>query len=221
MKILLSGPIEGRLSYLFDIAKQFEVHWIVAAGDFGIWPDPMKMDRASRRFAKKEFALRYVGADPRPINIPALTISGVHDDNRFLQHRQTANNTEILDNVSWLAQGYRTTIGFEGPACRVTGFGRAYSEATYNGQFGKRSHRHYTRRDVERACSSGPTDLLIVYDYLDAPGIRNVIFATRPKLILNVKHPNRKVYSQVQGIKVITLDRFETDIVYWENNEFN
>lgn len=220
MNILLSGPIQGHLSNLFDNAKSVDAHWIVCTGDFGIFPDPDVMDRAAKQHASKEFSLRYVGADPRPINIPVLTISGVHDDNRFLQRRVAAGNTEILSNVHFLANGYRTVIGFDGPPCRVTGIGRAYSEATYNEQYGRRSHRHYTRRDIERACSSGPTDLLVVYDHLDSPGIRNVIFATRPKLIVTTSHENRKSYSEVQGIKVISLGRFEGKLVKWEDERF-
>ena len=178
------------------------------------------MDKASRAHAGTEFASRYIGADPRPITVPVLTIAGVHDDNRWLAHRQSVNNTEILNNVHWLAQGYRTVIGQHGPVCRVTGLGRAYSEATYNDQYSKRSHRHYTRHDMERACSSGPTDLLVLYEHLDAPGIRNVIFATRPKLIVTVDHPNRKSYEEVQGIDVLTLGRYEGKIVDWEGDQF-
>lgn len=222
MKLLLSGPVEGYLEDLFNLAKEKEANWIICAGDFGVFPDPQRMDRASRIYASKEFSLRYVGADARPIRIPVLFIAGVHDDNKFLQSRVIANNTEVLSNVHFLAQGYRTNIGFEPsqPSCRVTGLGRAYSAATYNGQRNKRSLRHYTRRDTERACSSGPTDLLVVYEHIDFPGIRNIIYATRPKLILTVDHNNRKQYDNVQGIDVITLNRREFKIVQWVDGRF-
>lgn len=222
MRILLSGPVEGHIEQLYKNAEDSKVQWVVAAGDFGIWPDPGRMDRAARRYHNKEFAHRYVGSDPRPINIPILTIAGAHDDNRWLNHRQIVNNTEILNNVHWLAQGYRTQIGFEidQVPCRVTGLGRAYSEVTYNGESNRRSHRHYTRRDVERACSSGPTDLLIIYEHLDAPGLRNVIYATRPKLILNVQHPNRKWHLKVQGIDVFSLGRHDNAIINWIDGKF-
>jgi hypothetical protein len=220
VRILLAGPAEGYLAPLYDYAKQGEAHWIVCAGDFGIWPDPARMDRASRLHHGVDFSLKYVGVDSSPTTIPVLTVAGVHDDNRWLNQRQSANNTEILNNVHWLAQGYRTTIGFDGPPLRVTGLGRAYSEATYTGTVGKRTHRHYSRRDVERACSSGPTDLLVLYEHLDAPGVRNVIYATRPKLIVTVDHPNRKNYSDVQGIDVINLDRQQGKIVQWIDEQF-
>jgi hypothetical protein len=221
MKILLAGPVEGYMNVLFADAKKEEAHWIVCAGDFGIWPDPQRMDRASKKYAATDFSKRYVGANPSPITIPVLTVAGSHDDNRWLNHRQSANNTEILNNVHWLAQGYRTTIGFDEPeGIRVTGIGRAYSEATFNGDRGKKSHRHYTRRDVERACSSGPTDLLVLYEHLDSPGLRNVIYATRPKLIVTVSQVNRKVYDAVQDTPVVTLDRYDTKVVEWKNGQF-
>lgn len=220
MRVLLAGPAEGRLDRLFEAAEAAEANWAVVAGDFGVWPDPARRDRASRAHGGNEFASRYVGMDPRPIKIPVLTIAGVHEDHRFLKERVAANNTEILKNVHYLANGYRTTIGFDGPACRVTGVGRAYSEATYRGEYHKKSYRHYTRHDVERACSSGPTDLLVIYEHLDAEGLRNVIFATRPKLILTVAHPNRPIHPEIQGIPVISLGRDATQAVSWKNSEF-
>jgi hypothetical protein len=220
MNILLSGPVEGFISSLLKQSKARDAHWSICSGDFGIYPDQFKMDRAARQYGGNEFASRYVGADLSPINIPILTVSGCHDDNKWLAERKAANNTEILSNCHWLAGGYRTTIGFNGPPCRITGLGRAYSQATYEGRYTKRSHRHYTRHDVERACSSGPTDLLVVYENLDAPGIRNVIFATRPKLILVTKHLNRKIYPEIQGIPVVTLDRQERQLVVWGDNSF-
>jgi len=219
VNVTLSGPAEGHLKDLFTDAKEQDANWIICAGDFGIWPDPARRDRASKKHVTTEFAQRYVGAINEEIRIPVLTISGVHEDHQFLAHRKSVNNTEILSNVHWLANGYRTVVGTHGPPMRVTGLGRAYSEATYRGAYSKRSQRHYTRHDIERACSSGPTDLLVVYENLDAEGIRNMIFATRPQLILTVAHPNRPVYPEVQGIPVVTLERRTTRTIIWEEGK--
>ena len=217
MKILLSGPTEGHLEAFYKHAAEQKPHWIVCAGDFGAWIDPHRMDRAAKQHGYgDDFARAYIGALILP-PIPTIFVAGAHDDNRWLQDRVSANNTEVLSNVHWLAQGYRTSIGWD-VSLRVTGVGRAYSNATYMGQYGKRSHRHYTRRDVERACSSGPTDLLILYEHLDAPGLRNVAYATRPKLILTAAHPKTKVYDQIQGIPVVTLGRNETKLIAWDSN---
>lgn len=220
MKILLAGPIEGHLDTFYEHIAQYEPHWAVCAGDFGIWPDTARMDRASRKHAGRDFSQHYVGAMKRPIVIPTLTVAGVHDDNRWLAHRQSVDNTEILNNVHWLANGYRTSIGWDS-SIRVTGLGRAYSEQTFSGVAGPKAHRHYTRRDIERGCSSGPTELLVVYEHLDAPGIRNLIFATRPKLVLGVAHTNQSSYEEIQGIPILQLGRSETKLVSWENQRFN
>lgn len=169
------------------------------------------MNRAAKKFAGRDFAKAYVGALLLS-QIPTLFVAGPHEDHRFLQERIAANNTEVLANVHFLANGFRTTIGWDVPL-RVTGMGKVYSKETYAGKLGKNSHRHYTRRDIERGCSSGPTDLLVVHDSLDSPGIRNLIYATRPKLILTSKHPNQIVHTSVQSIPVVTLDRGETQLV--------
>jgi len=221
MEILLSGPVEGFLRPFFEFVNEQHPHWVICAGDLGIWPDVARMDKASRKWGGNDFSKLYVGADATPINVPVLTIAGVHDDNRWLDQRQSTGNTEILSNVHWLSQGNRTVIGWGDVECRVTGLGRSHSESTYLGQPGKRSHRHYTRHDVEKACSSGPTDLLVLYEHLDAPGIRNVVFATRPKLILNIQHPNRKRYDEIQGTPVIQLDRTESKLVHWDGTSFS
>lgn len=222
MKLLLAGPIEGKIQAFYQSIKGHQPDWVVCAGDYGIWPDPARMDRAAKRHAGKDFARMYVGVDPIGALFQTLVVSGVHDDNDWLKDRADAGDTEILANVHWLAQGYKTQIGWE-KALRVTGLGKAYSETTYNGKFNVRSSRHYTRSEVDRACASGPTELLVVYEHLDCPGIRNVVFATRPKLILNVAHPNRSRYSEVQGIPVIQLARHETRPVEWdeEARKFN
>ena len=127
MRLVLAGPVEGHLKRFYTEISHLKPNWCVQAGDFGVWTDPERMDRYSRAYGGKEFASRYVGVDSTPVTLPVLTIAGVHDDNRWLTHRQAVNNTEILPNVHWLAQGYRTTIGFDGPPVRVTGLGRVYS----------------------------------------------------------------------------------------------
>lgn len=212
MKILCSGPIEGHLKSFYTEAVKQSPNWILCSGDYGVWPDPQRMDKAAKKHAGNDFSKAYIGA-LLVSQIPTLFIAGAHDDNTWLDNRIVANNTEVLANVHWLAQGYRTTIGWDKPI-RVTGLGRVYSESTYAGNLGKRSHRHYTRKDIERACSSGPTDILILYDHPDKPGLRNVIFATRPKLILTTTHPNSKVYEQIQGIPIISLGH-ETRLIDW------
>lgn len=218
MKLLLSGPIEGHLVAFYKRIAEEKAHWVVCAGDYGIHPDPQRLDKAARKYAGTDFSKMYVGAVMAP-SVPTLTVAGVHDDHEWLQRRVNTNNTEVLANVHYLHQGFRTEIGWN-EIIRVTGLGKVYSDATYRGEPSEKSYRHYTRREVERACSTGPTDLLVIYEHLDCPGIRNVIYATRPKLILTVTHNNRIVHPTVQGIPVISLGRQESKNVEWCNGSF-
>lgn len=213
MLLSLSGAIDGKISDAADASKGSD--WVCCAGDFGVWPDP-----ALATGDPGEFALRYVGTSFEQLRVPILTISGVHDDTKWLDRRvQMTDYAEVLPNVHYLRQGFKTTIGSDAP-CRVTGLGRAYSPSTYEGRYNRRSHRHYTRHDVERACASGPTDLLVIYEQLDSPGIRNIIYATRPKLILTNNFPNRVIHKEIQGIPVISLARQEQAVVRFEGNVF-
>ena len=44
--------------------------------------------------------------------------------------------------------------------------------------------RAYRRSQVEKACSSGPTDILLIHEHPSAEGIASIVFATRPQLII-------------------------------------
>jgi hypothetical protein len=101
---------------------------------------------------------------------------------------------EVLSNTHWLANGYRTMIGGHEEQLRVTGFGKVYSERTFQGQYTSKSKRHYTRTEFEKACSSGPTDVLMLHE---APGndvTRRLIFATRPKIIIHSYYKEKEPY---------------------------
>lgn len=220
MRLLLAGPVEGNLEEFYSAAEKLKPHWITCTGDFGIWVDPKLIENNVKQYIKTEFAVYYLGLNKKPINIPTLTIAGAHDDNIWLSRRVASGNLDILNNVAYLAQGYKTVIGWENNL-RVTGLGKVYSAQTYQGNPSPKAYRHYTRHEVERACSSGPTDLLIIYEHIDSPGLRNIVFATRPKLILTPEFPRQKRYKSVQGIPIISLARGETKLVEWKDNSFN
>jgi hypothetical protein len=213
MKIALCGPVEGYLNAFYQhlAVSGTDIRWALCVGSFGAWPDRHRIDRGSRHHAGKDFATMYLYDTPMPI--PTVFIAGVHEDHRFLKERQSWNNTQLIQNLHWLANGYKTTIGWDDKQIRVTGLGKVYSKSTYEGNLNKKSRRHYTRQEVEKGCSSGPTDILLLHEHIDCPGIRNLIFATRPKIIVTREQPDQKRYDNVQGIPVITLDRREVNIL--------
>ena len=134
-----------------------------------------------------------------------LTVCGVHDDLRWLKQRQDMCHLELLPNLNWLVNGHKTVIGWGEHNVRVTGLGKVYSKSTYNGRFSKKSLRHYTRQEVEKGCSSGPTDILLLHEHVDEPGVRNLIFATRPKLIVTAARPGQQQHNKVQDRPLVAL----------------
>jgi len=73
---------------------------------------------------------------------------------------------------------------------------------------GKRSIRHYTRQEFEKACSSGPTDILLFHEKPTNKITHQIIFATQPKLI--VYSSKTLELEKIMGINAIGLGKYET-----------
>jgi hypothetical protein len=206
MKIALCGPVEGHISSFYEhlAAAGPDIRWALCVGDFGLWPDRNRIPRGSRTHgAGIDFSKMY--ALNTPVTVPTVTVCGVHDDVRWLKQRQDMCALKLLPNLNLLVNGHKTIIGWGDHKVRVTGLGKVYSKSTYEGRFNKKSHRHYTRQEVEKGCSSGPTDILLLHEHVDEPGVRNLIFATRPKLIVTAARPDQKQHLRVQDRPILTL----------------
>lgn len=166
---------------------------MLCTGSFGTWPDPAKVDRPTRkREGAGDFARYYIqGPENR---LQTLYVSGVHEDHDWLKNRLHMGNMEVLSNVHWLANGFKTIIGDHEEQLRITGFGKVYSEATFNGKVTSKSKRHYTRSEFEKACSSGPTDILMLHEAPDNEWTRRLVFATRPKIIVHSYYKEKLPY---------------------------
>lgn len=208
MKIIVSGPIDGAIKDFYE--RLPEAPWVLCTGDFGVWPDPAKIDRATRRKGgTQDFAHLYLQGFQA--KIPTLFVAGVHEDHRWLEQRKSIpEGMEVLGEITWLMNGYKTPIGDHYETIRITGLGKVYSEATFNGKFNRKSYRHYTRRELEKGCASGPTDILLLHEAPAKP-VKNLIYATRPKLIVH----SDKVYREyeVLGIPAIGLPKQSTKII--------
>jgi hypothetical protein len=230
MIIFLAGDIHGRITQFYDIIfdkeKELGVQadWVLQTGNFGIWPDPIKMDRMTRCHSEHiDFHRYYYNgiAVPRP----TLFVAGRHEDHRWLNFKRDRGEMEILPNLHWLLNGFKTQIGLS-----VVGLGKAYSPNTYNDRQGVRGrYGHYTRSDIEKACSQGPTDILLTHEApkglqfgrytSEAEGIEKICFATRPQLLVHghYNYSNSFVH-QKTSTRVTSLAHMEIKVLNMEPN---
>lgn len=186
MILCLTGAIRGQIlkTYQRIQSHNLPIDWLLCPGSFGVWPDPAKIDRPTRqREGAGDFARMYLQGPE--IRLQTLFVSGVHEDHTWLKNRLETGNMEVISNIHWLANGNRTVIGGIDETLRVTGLGKVFSQTTFEGRYTAKSKRHYTQTEFQRACSSGPTDVLLLHE---APGneqSRKIIFATRPKIIIH------------------------------------
>lgn len=155
--------------------------WNLCPGSMGIWPDPFYVDRHARKYAGMEFSERYLAQSQLHQNL--LFVRGAHEDHFWLRRRREAGvGLELIPGLFWLADGYQTVLHEN---MRVTGLGGVYSPQYYDEEEGwKTKLRAYRRRQVEKACSSGQTDVLLIHEHPNAEGIQEIVFATRPQLII-------------------------------------
>jgi hypothetical protein len=182
MRVLALPQVDGHLSKAEELMDAYNPAWSLCPGSMGIWPDPYYLDRKSRKLAGKEFSVRYV--HQQPLKHRVLFVRGAHEDHFWLRRRKEIGaGLELLPNLTWLADGYKTVLHNE---LRVTGLGGVYSPRYYDSNEGfKTKLRAYRRRQVEKACSSGKTDILLIHESPHCPGIDQIVFATRPQLIIH------------------------------------
>ena len=206
MKIALVGGIDGQILDFYKHLNPCDL--VLCTGGFGVWPDPNRLDRATKmKSGPGDFHKLYLENWVAPV--PTIFVAGAHEDHKWLYYRFKTNQLEVLKNVTWLVNGYCTFFTLGDETVKITGLGKIYGEKTFKGQFNRKSYRHYTRREVEKACYTGPTDILLLNPTLDSPGIKNLLYATNPKLTVYY-HPNHPKDIPIKGL--VPLDKKE--IVY-------
>lgn len=235
MLIFLIGPIFGKFDWLNESVAKLEkkigvqADWILSSGNFGIWPDPLRADRATRKNGGAGDFQKYYLHNTGFIR-PTIFIAGKHEDHSWLRLKLSRQETEILPNLFWLVNGYSTILyGKGGNPLRIVGLGKVFSPSAYN-ETGNTEGR-YLRSEVERACSQGPTDLLLSHQgpagsqfgaiKSNSEGIGKISFATRSKLIVHGSYNVSKQYkAPVTGIETISLKNFEILPIEWDGSRF-
>lgn len=220
MIFFLAGPIYGKLGEFYakveELSKIHTPSYVLQVGSYGCFPDPSRLSRSMRSHGSAtEFSRWYI--EDRPVPHTTIFCSGKHEDHRWMGEMLSRGRTEILPGLIWLVNGYSTTLGFEEEACNILSLGKVYSPITYKEGRGKIKKRlaHYTRSEVEKACSAGPVDLLMAADSPDMPGLPNIIYATRPQLVIHGRN-----IANYDSCSTLYLSEMDIVPVKWEDKKF-
>jgi len=104
MIICAAGDIHGARDVMYEEVLAFEealgvrFEWVLHVGDFGVWPDPDRCDRATRRHdGAGDFPVWW--AERRAAPRPTLFIKGNHEDFVWLDDQSDA---EVLPGLFYL-----------------------------------------------------------------------------------------------------------------------
>jgi len=228
MIICVAGDIHGAMDRLYQDVLAFEASldirfdYVLQVGDFGVWPDPSRVDKATGRHdGAGDFPawLRHNRRAPRP----TLFIKGNHEDFVWLDSRP---DLEVLPGLSYVRNGCAVDIRDPGAgAIRVGGVGGCYGPSDYQRRSDKLqgyAKRHYTFDEVERLANSNDVDIMLTHDapagvrferhrrdkgYIsEAAGLDVLLARVQPRVCF-FGHHHTRVDAEVAGVRCIGLNK--------------
>lgn len=205
----------------FETALGERFAWVLHVGDFGIWPDANRIDRATRAHdGVGDFPVWLASGRVAPRR--TVFIKGNHEDFLWLDAQRTP---EVLPGLIYLRNGQTLKLCEAGDTVCVGGIGGCYGPSDFDRlsrHLQGYAKRHYTRDEIERLCEGGSVDLLLVHDapagvrfkkhrrgsgwVSEAAGLDELIQRLRP-LVCFFGHHHTRVDSEVAGIRCIGLNK--------------
>jgi Calcineurin-like phosphoesterase len=227
MLLCAAGDIHGAIDRMYDDVLAFEVAlgirfaWILHVGDFGVWPDPKRIDRAAKRHDGAGDFPAWL-ADRRVAPRKTVFIKGNHEDFVWLDAQPAP---EILPGLFYLRNGRTMNLGESGDVVRVGGLGGCYGPSDFERQskhLQGYAKRHYTRDEIDVLGSVSTVDIVLVHDapagirfaahrrgsgwVSEAAGLDLLISRLRP-LVCFFGHHHIRLDGEVDGIRCIGLNR--------------
>lgn len=229
MIICAAGDIHGALNRFYSDVLAFETvlgvrfEYVLHVGDFGIWPDTKRVDRATRNHdGAGDFPAWF--AEGRAAPRPTVFIKGNHEDFVWLYERK---GKEILPGLTFLPNGEVINLGERRNSIRVGGLGGCFGPSDYEHQtrhLQGYARRHYTRDEVERLSARDSIDVLLLHDapagveivqrrhggrdrrYVsEAAGLADVVARTRPRVCF-FGHHHARVDAEIAGVRCVGLN---------------
>lgn len=229
MILCAAGDIHGALDRLYADVLALEERlgvtfdWVIHVGDFGVWPDPARVDAATRRHDGAGDFPRWC-AEGLSAPRPTLFIQGNHEDFDWLAAQ---TNPDVLPGLFYLRNGQTFDITTEREALRVGGVGGCYGPSDYETparrlQGGAR--RHYTRDQVEMLASQAGLDIVLTHDapagvrfervhrgettvmVSETAGLADLLARTHPRVCF-FGHHHTRVDAEVSGVRCVGLNK--------------
>jgi len=215
MLLAVGGDIHGKLNIFFRdilaLEKQLGLRFdhVLHVGDFGIWPDPSKVDKATRKHNEAgDFPHWFKNntSAPRPTSF----INGNHEDFDFLQGKK-----EILPNLNYIPSG--TSIEIQSLSKKgtisVAGLGGCYGPSDYKRKskdLQGYAKRHYTEDQIQNLPRA---DILLLHDapfgiefkgktkpISDSVGLDEAVRRVRPRICF-FGHHHTRVSQKIDGVQ--------------------
>ena len=231
MILFLAGDAHGQIELMYDRVLELEdrlsvtADWVLQVGNLGVFPDPGLVDRATKlRTSKTDFHQYLLNLKQIPRR--TIFICGKHEDHRWLQQMYSRQQLEVVHDLNWLLNGYKTYIEDD---VSIVGLGKVYSPKSYAG---KPKWGHYSRREVEKACSNSPADILLTQEagkgiqvgkfLSEAEGVNKICSALHPAIHIHGHYDLTEYYlNPFTGTPTLSLGFGAVLAVEKVNDKFN
>ena len=227
MLICAAGDIHGAMERMYEDVLAFEAvlglrfEWVLHVGDFGVWPDASRIDKATRKHdGAGDFPAWF--AERRPAPRKTVFIKGNHEDFVWLDAQ---HDPEVLPGLFYLRNGRKMDLAEGRETVRVGGVGGCYGPSDFerkSKQLQGYAKRHYTRGEIEALCKTDAVDILLVHDapagvrferhrqgagwVSNAAGLDELIAGVRPKICF-FGHHHTRIDGEVAGVRCIGLNK--------------
>ncbi len=227
MIVCAAGDCHGAIDRLYQDLLAFQESLrvrfsrVLHVGDVGIWPDPARIDGATKRHDGAGDFPRW-WAERRAAPIETLFVKGNHEDFVWLDER---TDSEILPGLFYVRNGTRFDIRDDAATYSVGVMGGCFGPSDYHRRsrdlrsYGK---RHYTRDEIDALIAGGPVDVLLVHDApagvtferhrrgagwtSDTEGLDDLIRRVHPRICF-FGHHHARIDAEIHGVRCIGLNK--------------
>ncbi|HMA95496.1 MAG TPA: hypothetical protein VKP30_22560 [Polyangiaceae bacterium] len=169
MILCAAGDIHGKLDEMYAGVLAFEAAlgvrfaFVLHVGDFGVWPDPARVDGATRRHDGTGDFPTWL-AERRAAPRPTIFIKGKHEDFVWLDAQPSP---EVLPDLHYLRNGQVRELIAGDEVLRIGGIGGCFGPSNFDRRSSTLrgyAKRHYTRDEIATLSEHANLDIVLTHD---------------------------------------------------------